>query len=154
MSSAISLFTQTTWPWVAAITLLSLAIAVQRRRKYARLPPGPTPLPIIGNILDFPRTHLGREFAAYTKQFGEFCYLRGICATTLDDTPGDVLHFDMLGKNIIVLGSLKAARDLLDKRSANYSDRPTSVMLQLCVNSFIFIFTAMYSLVVTVQARI
>ena len=149
-----SLFTATMWPWVAAVTLLSLAIAFQRRRKYARLPPGPTPLSIIGNILDFPRTHLGREFTAYTKQFGEFCYLRGICATTLDDTPGDVLHFDMLGKNIIVLGSLKAARDLLDKRSANYSDRPTSVMLQLCVNSFIFIFAATYSLVVTVQARI
>ena len=60
----------------------------------------------------------------------------------------------MLGKNITVLGSLKAARDLLDKRSANYSDRPTSVMLQLCANSFIFIFTATYSPVVTVQARI
>ena len=149
-----SLFTATMWLWVAAVTLLSLAIAVQPRRKYARLPPGPTPLPIIGNILDFPHTHLGREFAAYTKQFGEFYYLLGICATVLDDVPGDVLHFDMLGKNIIVLGSLKAARDLLDKRSANYSDRPSSVMLQLCVNSFIFIFTATYSPVVTVQARV
>ena len=60
----------------------------------------------------------------------------------------------MLGKNITVLGSLKAARDLLDKRSANYSDRPTSVMLQLCVNSFILIYAATYSPVVTVQARI
>ena len=139
---------------MTAAILLWLALAVQRRRKYARLPPGPTPLPIIGNILDFPHTHLGREFAAYTKQFGEFYYLLGICATVLDDVPGDVLHFDMLGKNIIVLGSLKAARDLLDKRSANYSDRPSSVMLQLCVNSFIFIFTATYSPVVTVQARV
>ena len=39
----------------------------------------------------------------------------------------------MLGKDTVVLGSLKAARDLFDKRSANYSDRPTSVMVQLYV---------------------
>ncbi len=49
--------------------------------------------------------------------------------------PGDVVHLSMLGQDFVVLGSLKAARDLLDKRSANYSDRPTSVMLQLCVDS-------------------
>ena len=48
--------------------------------------------------------------------------------------PGDVVYLNMLGQDIIVLGSLNAARDLLDKRSANYSDRPTSVMVQLCVD--------------------
>ena len=47
--------------------------------------------------------------------------------------PGNVLYLNMLGQDIIVLGSLNAARDLLDKRSANYSDRPKSVMVQLCV---------------------
>ena len=39
----------------------------------------------------------------------------------------------MLGQDIVILGSLKAARELLEKRSANYSDRPTSVMVQLYV---------------------
>ena len=34
---------------------------------------------------------------------------------------------------MILLGSLKAATDLLDKRSANYSDRQSSVMVQLSV---------------------
>lgn len=75
LPAALTLPSATTWPWMTAAILLWLALAVQRRRKYARLPPGPTPLPIVGNILDFPRTHLGREFAAYTKQFGEFYYL-------------------------------------------------------------------------------
>nr|VWP02625.1 Candidapepsin (EC (ACP) (Aspartate protease) (Secreted aspartic proteinase) (SAPT) [Ganoderma boninense] len=105
--------TPTTWPWVACAIILSLAIAICGRRKNARLPPGPTPFPILGNVLDFPRKHLGREFAAMSKTFG------------------DVVHLDMLGQNVIVLGSLKAARDLLDKRSANYSDRPSSVMVEL-----------------------
>ncbi|PIL25358.1 cytochrome P450 [Ganoderma sinense ZZ0214-1] len=44
----------------------------------------------------------------------------------------------MLGQDTIVLGSLKAARDLLDKRSANYSDRPTSVMVELVGYDWLF----------------
>ena len=44
---------------------------------------------------------------------------------------GDVFHFDMLGKNIIILGSLTIVRDLLNERSANYSDITISVMLPL-----------------------
>ncbi|KAI1788178.1 cytochrome P450 98A3 [Ganoderma leucocontextum] len=110
----------TAWPWVVSAILLLLARAVQQRRKYARLPPGPTPLPMVGNILDFPRTHLGREFAALSKKFG------------------DVVYLSVLGQDTIVLGSLKAARDLLDKRSANYSDRPTSVMVQLVGFDWLF----------------
>ena len=41
---------------------------------------------------------------------------------------GDVVHLDVLGQPIIVLGSHEAAVDLLEKRSANYSDRPTFVL--------------------------
>ncbi len=48
--------------------------------------------------------------------------------------PGDVVYLNLLGRDTVVLGSLKAAHDLLDKRSANYSDRPTSVMVQLYVD--------------------
>ena len=45
------------------------------------------------------------------------------------------MYLNLLGQDIIFLGSLTAAHDLLDKRSANYSDRPTSVMAHLCVDS-------------------
>ncbi|KAI1784946.1 cytochrome P450 98A3 [Ganoderma leucocontextum] len=105
--------TATAWPWVVSVVLVLLARAVYQRKKHPHLPPGPTPLPLVGNILDFPRTHLGREFAAMSKKFG------------------DVIHLSVLGQDTVVLGSLKAACDLLDKRSANYSDRPTSIMVQL-----------------------
>ncbi|KAM5544328.1 hypothetical protein V8D89_001988 [Ganoderma adspersum] len=100
-------------PWVVWVVLLLLARTVQRRRKHARLPPGLTPLPLIGNVFHFPQTHLGREFAEMTKKFG------------------DVIYLNVLGQDTIVLGSLKAARDLLYKRSANYSNRPNSVMVKL-----------------------
>ncbi|PIL25355.1 cytochrome P450 [Ganoderma sinense ZZ0214-1] len=106
---------KTAWPWAVFFSLVLLANVVQRRRKYARLPPGPTALPIVGNLLDFPRKHLGREFAQMARKYG------------------DVVYLNVLGQDTVVLGSLKAARDLLEKRSANYSNRPTSVMVQLYV---------------------
>lgn len=34
------------------------------------------------------------------------------------------MHLNAFGKSIIVLSSEEAARELLDKRSANYSNRP------------------------------
>ena len=44
---------------------------------------------------------------------------------------GDVVYLNVLGQSIVVLGSMQAARDLLDKRSSNYSDRPRSAMMEL-----------------------
>ena len=46
---------------------------------------------------------------------------------------GDMVYLDVVGRKIVVLGSYKIARELLDKRSANYSDRPTSIMAKLYV---------------------
>ena len=37
---------------------------------------------------------------------------------------GEVVHINVFGQDIIFLNSVRAANDLLDKRSAIYSDRP------------------------------
>lgn len=44
---------------------------------------------------------------------------------------GDVMYFNVLGRKIVVLSSEAAANDLLDKRSAIYSDRPRSPSFEL-----------------------
>ena len=41
---------------------------------------------------------------------------------------GDVTYINVLGQDMIILNSSKAAVDLLDKRSATYSDRPILMM--------------------------
>ncbi|KAH9934347.1 cytochrome P450 [Fomitopsis serialis] len=43
-------------------------------------------------------------------------------------TYGDVMHFSAFGRSIVILNSRKAVFDLLEKRSAIYSDRPRSVL--------------------------
>jgi hypothetical protein len=44
---------------------------------------------------------------------------------------GDVLSFYVFGKVIIVLNSLKANKDLLEKRGDIYSDRPVIPIFQM-----------------------
>lgn len=43
----------------------------------------------------------------------------------------DVLSFNVLGQSVIVLNSVRAATDLLDKRGANYCDRPRFVLFEV-----------------------
>uniref|UniRef100_A0A8H8CJB8 Cytochrome P450 n=1 Tax=Psilocybe cubensis TaxID=181762 RepID=A0A8H8CJB8_PSICU len=42
---------------------------------------------------------------------------------------GDIVHISVFGQPMLVLNSLQAARDLLDRRSSIYSDRPRFVLL-------------------------
>ncbi|KAI0794212.1 cytochrome P450 98A3 [Fomes fomentarius] len=104
-----------TMPYFLIALAITTALYVRRVRKTRRsvpLPPGPLPLPLIGNALNMPRRHLGREFMEMSKKYG------------------DVVYLDALGQPLILLGSYRAASDLLDKRSSNYSDRPASFMVQ------------------------
>jgi hypothetical protein len=44
-----------------------------------------------------------------------------------------VLYLKLPGQSILVLDSLQAAEDLLDKRGVIYSDRPKFHLYELCV---------------------
>jgi hypothetical protein len=46
---------------------------------------------------------------------------------------GDVVYLDAGGQPIVILGSQRAAVELLERRGAIYSSRPKSHMLEMCV---------------------
>lgn len=46
---------------------------------------------------------------------------------------GDLIYSRLLGKDIIVLNSEKIAKELLQNRSGNYSDRPYLITNELSV---------------------
>lgn len=91
---------------------LALLLPLVYRRSTARvgkLPPGPKPLPFIGNVL--PKEKDWETYSEWAKQYG------------------DVVYVHSFGKPIIILNTYEAVCDLLERRSSIYSDRPYLVML-------------------------
>ncbi|KAG2153341.1 cytochrome P450 [Suillus clintonianus] len=70
------------------------------------LPPGPRLLPFVGNAFDI---DVSRPWLTYTNW---------------KEKHGDIVYSRVLGQHIIIIGSIEVARELLDKRSTTYSDRP------------------------------
>ncbi|OJT14150.1 O-methylsterigmatocystin oxidoreductase [Trametes pubescens] len=100
---------------VLACGVLSLLLwAKGRRGRLGPQPPGPPGLPLIGNLLDVPspKDFPWDTYTNWCKQYDS-----------------DIIRINAMGMNIIVANSLEVANDLLDKRSAIYSDRPRMVML-------------------------
>ncbi|EMD33935.1 hypothetical protein CERSUDRAFT_107728 [Gelatoporia subvermispora B] len=105
----------------SVVLLLALSGAVVAYVLFARhasahklpLPPGPKGWPLIGNMLDMPQDKPWETYAKWGKTYGP------------------VVHLRMAGKPMIILNTAKAASDLLDARSANYSDRYQPTMLNL-----------------------
>ncbi|KAF2186414.1 putative cytochrome P450 [Zopfia rhizophila CBS 207.26] len=78
-------------------------LQIGRRRK--DYPPGPPTIPILGNIHQIPKEDVHLQFQKWAQEYGPVYSL-------------------MLGsKTMIVLSSDQAIKDLLDRRSAIYSDR-------------------------------
>ncbi|KAI0657965.1 cytochrome P450 [Cubamyces menziesii] len=113
-------------PWLYLLIPTAVYIIWQalrsRRSTHPPLPPGPRPLPLLGNALDFPRKHLGRDFRHLSERYGDVVYLK------------------VLGQSVILVGSYEVACELLEKRSLNYSGRPQSVMVNLTNLDWIFVF--------------
>ncbi|KAE8375526.1 cytochrome P450 [Aspergillus bertholletiae] len=73
------------------------------------LPPGPLRKPIIGNLTDLP-SHTERDWEYWLKH---------------KDLYGPISSLSILGENIVILNDARLARDILEKRSAVWSSRPS-----------------------------
>ncbi|KAK0199220.1 cytochrome P450 [Desarmillaria ectypa] len=97
-------------------TFFWVAICIIRRRSRSSLPlpPGPKGYPFIGNLFDVPVEREWETWARWRKKYG------------------DISSVTVLGQTIVVLNSYPFAKELLDDRSAKYSDRPYMPMPNLC----------------------
>ncbi|CCM02244.1 uncharacterized protein FIBRA_04325 [Fibroporia radiculosa] len=83
-----------------------LVSSIVRSRKARSLAPGPTLWPVLGNVLQLPMENPWETYSKWA------------------DIYGDIIHVEVLGQPIILLSSAEVAKDLLDKRSSIYSNRP------------------------------
>ena len=115
---------------IAGLILCALvARFITRKRSKLSLPPGPPADPLIGHVRTFPPPERRAEvFHEWSKIYGE-CSCHVHCrhrteAVLARSKLGEVFSLQVPGKTIVVLNSEKSASDLLEKRSAIYSDRP------------------------------
>lgn len=87
------------------------------------LPPGPRPLPIIGNTLDIPTTAMAARFRDISAIYGESTLVLKPCDMPYSACTrnlifaGDVMYVSAFGQPMIILDSHEAATsmDLLEK---------------------------------------
>ncbi|KAI5118228.1 hypothetical protein M0805_000724 [Coniferiporia weirii] len=89
------------------IPLIASLVILRNRKLSLPLPPGPRPLPLIQNLLDLPKGFEAFHWAKHKHLYGPISSL------------------SVLGTTIIILNDAQVAFDLLEKRSAIYSDRPS-----------------------------
>ncbi|KAH9163803.1 cytochrome P450 [Lactarius sanguifluus] len=92
---------------LALSTFLYILFAFRdhRKRRGFPYPPGPPPLPAIGNLLDVPKLSPWLAYANMSKEYG------------------DVVCLQIFGQVVIVLCSPTAIKDLFEKRGELYADR-------------------------------
>lgn len=118
-------------PLFLAVTLYFL-----NPTKNSRYPPGPCGWPIIGNLLDIPKP--GFEWVDFHNMCKRHGAPKSICIPAVyivkSFADSDMVYLRIFGKSLLILDSLEAITELLDKRSDIYSSRCVEPLL-LCIIS-------------------
>ncbi|KAG6877771.1 hypothetical protein C0993_004146 [Termitomyces sp. T159_Od127] len=91
-------------------TFLALFLFFGRQKRGGPLPPGPKWYPFIGNLLDVPSEREWVTFGKWGERYGKICSI------------------NVLGRTMVIINSAKIAREMLEKKSLIYSDRPVMQM--------------------------
>jgi hypothetical protein len=115
---------------------LSSTLYYRKRLSYP-LPPGPPGKFLVGNLGSISE-HPELDYIRWGKEYSESSmesplgHRRGGPEQPAETCPdSDVIHVNVLGQHMICLNSVKAATDLLDRRGANYCDRPRFTLFEM-----------------------
>ncbi|KAH6985114.1 cytochrome P450 [Ilyonectria destructans] len=94
-----------------AVTWCVMLVRLTSRWKNA--PPGPPTIPLLGNLHQIPRRDLHLQYDRWAKKYGPMYSLK------------------LGSQNVVVLASGEMIKNVVDKRSGNYADRPDLYMQEV-----------------------
>jgi cytochrome P450 len=97
--------------WLSLILAIPLATLLHDVWVWMRMPPGPTPIPFLGNRLQLPKSKPWIQFQEWSKMYGP------------------IFTIWIGRKPTIVISDPNIAAELMEKRSAKYSSRPRMVAM-------------------------
>jgi cytochrome P450 len=109
----------------ATLALYALWHFLSRKSNRFPFPPGPIGRPIIKNLLDWPAHNGWETFVQWGHKYGLYAFLLASSAQSSCVKLGDLMHADIMGQHMIVVNSYETAVDLLQRKAAIYSGRPS-----------------------------
>ncbi|VDB99168.1 unnamed protein product [Peniophora sp. CBMAI 1063] len=103
-----------TWPlyvWLSLLLVVPAVTLLYDVMIWLRMPPGPRPLPFIGNKLQLPKTKPWVQFQQWSKQYGP------------------IFTIWIGRKPMVVISDPIVASELMEVRSSKYSSRPRMVAM-------------------------
>ncbi|KAG2368716.1 cytochrome P450 [Suillus spraguei] len=108
---------------ISCVVVTAIRWFIKNRQNKQRLPPGPVPLPLLGNFLSIDTKEPWLTYTEWGATYGGLVFVR------LPD------------QDVVLINSQHVAQALLDKRSRIYSDRPHLATLEPFGWSTDFVFT-------------
>lgn len=103
-----------TWPlyvWLSLLAAVPAVTLIYDIVTWMRMPPGPTPLPFIGNKLQLPRSSPWIQFQEWSRKYGP-------------------IYTIFIGRQpTVIISDPTVASELLEARSSKYSSRPRMVAM-------------------------
>ncbi|KEY71479.1 hypothetical protein S7711_03546 [Stachybotrys chartarum IBT 7711] len=104
--------------WLTLVALLGAFVILAGKSRLSTkplpLPPGPPGDFLVGHLRKIPTENTAAAYARWSKEYDS-----------------DVIHLRTLGQSIIVLNSIEAAKELLDRRGASTCDRPRFALFEV-----------------------
>ncbi|KAI0295091.1 cytochrome P450 [Multifurca ochricompacta] len=105
------------WLDVVALALFTFIarayVSARAHKRGLKYPPGPSGLPLLGNLLDIPQHNPWVTYAEWGKRYG------------------DVTSVSVLGRLIVFVNTARAAKVLFERTGTRYMDRPVIPIIEM-----------------------